>query len=148
MSSFEAEPPRAIVNHHPRVVEISLAASSRWHGEHRCRRCWLRSYECYCATIALQREKYVAFNATTDADCTHTDSSSTSTDSTSSTTTSSSPNSSLPPLVEVVMYYFFLELGRSSNTGHLLGKREAILGVTKLTDVSYIDVTKIHASHT
>lgn len=129
MSSFEAELPRAIVSHHPRVVETSLAASSRWHGEHRCRRCWLRSYECYCATIALQREKYVAFNATTDADGTHTDSSSTSTaDSASSTTTSPSPNSSLPPLVEVVMYYFFLELGRSSNTGHLLGKRAGDCG--------------------
>jgi len=76
------------VYHHPCVVENYESVVGKWYAtERRCRRCWLRDYDCYCNTIDEQAAVLRGMPL---------------------------------PNVDVVLYYFFSEVGRSGNTGHLL----------------------------
>jgi DTW domain-containing protein YfiP len=86
MIAAAEEYPRAC--HHEEVVKNMQATVSRWESGGRCSRCWLRSYDCYCAILDERAREYAA-------QCVEMD-------------------------VEVVLYYYFLEVGRSGNTGHVL----------------------------
>jgi len=83
------------VLHNDNVLESCEGVMRRWHDSidaqtgHRCPRCWLRSYECYCQELRGKLQgKGMSEVAIEKAD--------------------------------VCIYYHFLEVGRSANTGHLM----------------------------
>jgi len=76
------------VYQHPCVIENYVSVVGKWNAtEGRCRRCWLRDYDCYCKTIDDQAVVLRGMPT---------------------------------PNVDILLYYFFSEVGRSGNTGHLL----------------------------
>lgn len=82
------------ISHHPSTRESFQRHTQKFQEQcrdFRCPRCWLRHFDCYCNEIAQRIQQY----------------------------TSDIIASGIYQRVNVVMYYHYLERGRSANTAHL-----------------------------
>ena len=80
------------IRHHPNTQESFIGHMNWWKQEtvaNRCKKCWLRRFDCYCSTLNEKSNSY---------------------------------RESLLPFsqkVRILMYYHYLEIGRSANTAHV-----------------------------
>jgi DTW domain-containing protein YfiP len=80
------------IHHHPTVLDSvsrHLKGFASQLVDIRCKDCWLRKHDCYCSYLANRKDVYRESLRT------------------------------IHEQVDVMMYYFYLEIGRSANTGHL-----------------------------